>query len=421
MAWGDWDLVSFDGALHVLPREGSVNHQDASYTFFMKYDADSRTWSRVAFPLDQMAEQGIRAVTSVLGTVYRGALVMQVTGTDAEPGEKGEPFGSYWRYNADGTWDYLPIELPEGQSLMLSAMATDGEHLYAFGGWGYFDEAPLPSLSIVQGTLGSIVKIDIDAGTATIAGLLPTRRANAHAAYRDGVILVSGGQNDGAQGGSAAGVDCVTPLAHDEERPSDYLGVIVPYPAGWLEGATVDATQVVTETGKTAYAVAACGSGFMLVGPRSDSGQTDTYTLEAEAGAVPRATGLNVTHLAPLNPAATVHDGMLYVLAATTSEPYRVFAAAPVDDLWEQGGEDEPDEPEDPSEGEAEDGKPGDTGDAACPGNSEDPGKPGSSDGHLAQTGDASMTYVIVLGALGCISLAAGRALRALRATRSSK
>ena len=89
MAWGDWDLVSFDGALHVLPREGSVNHQDASYTFFMKYDADSRTWSRVAFPLDQMAEQGIRAVTSVSGTVYRGALVMQVTGTDAEPGEKG--------------------------------------------------------------------------------------------------------------------------------------------------------------------------------------------------------------------------------------------------------------------------------------------------------------------------------------------
>lgn len=162
-AWGDWDLVSFDGALYVLPREGSVNHQDASYTFFMKYD--SRTWSRVAFPLDQMAEQGIRAVTSVSGTVYRGALVMQVTGTDAEPGEKGEPFGSYWRYNADGTWDYLPIELPEGQSLMLSATASDGEHLYAFGGWGYFDEAPLPSLSIVQGTLDSIVKIDIDAGT----------------------------------------------------------------------------------------------------------------------------------------------------------------------------------------------------------------------------------------------------------------
>lgn len=260
-----------------------------------------------------------------------------------------------------------------------------------------------------------------DAGTATIAGLLPTWRANAHAAYRDGVFLVSGGQNDGAQGGSAAGVDCVTPLAHDEERPSDYPGVIVPYPAGWLEGATVDTTQVVTETGKTAYAVVACGGGFMLVGPRSDSGRTDTYTLEAEAGAAPRATGLNASHLALLNPAATVHDGMLYVLAATTSEPYRVFAATPVDDLWEQGGEDEPDEPEDPSEGEAEDGKPGDTGDAAGPGNSEDPGKPGSSDGHLAQTGDASMTYVIVLGALGCISLAAGRALRALRAARSGK
>ena len=60
----------------------------------------------------------------------------------------------------------------------------------------------------------------------------------------------------------------------------------------------------------------------------------DTYTLESEAGAVPRATDLNVSHLALLDPAATVHDGMLYVLAATTSEPYRVFAATPVDDLW---------------------------------------------------------------------------------------
>ena len=223
VAWGDWDLVSFDGALYELPREGFVNHQDASYTFFMKYDADSRTWSRVAFPLDQMAEQGIHAVTSVSGRCTRGALVMQVTGTDAEPDEKGEPFGSYWRYNADGTWDYLPIELPEGQSLMLSAMVTDGEHLYAFGGLGYFDEAPLPSCRSSRGTLGFDCEDRYRCRHRDHSRLVAhTPRQCACGVSRRRLFSVGLVQNDGAQGGSAAGVDCVTPLARDEERPSDY-------------------------------------------------------------------------------------------------------------------------------------------------------------------------------------------------------
>lgn len=404
--WADWQLVGFAGDLYVLPREDAVNSADASHPFFMKYDVDAGEWSQVEFPLDQLAERGVRSVVSASATTYQGSLVFQITGTDAEPGVKGEASGTYWRYSVDGTWERLHVELPEGCSLTLSGMATDGERLLAFGGYGMFDEEPLPSLSMVQGTVGSIVEIDLDAGEASIAGVLPTRRCNAQVAYRDGMFIVSGGQSDVAQAGNAMGVDRVVPLAEAETRPyEDIPGLDVTYPAGWLEGEAVDTSQVAVEAGKAAWAPAAAAGGFMLVGPRGKSGTSDTYLLSNEAGATPQEYGLNASHLPLLNPTATAYEGKLYVLAATSSGSGRVFAATPVETVPQPGDyvASDPDPEPDP-EPEPTTPQPGDGEDPES-----EPTAPKEEETlkNLADTGDPLTAPLMLLGAIACLAGAA--------------
>ena len=229
--------------------------------------------------------------------------------------------------------------------LYLSTLASDGENLYAFGGYGLFVDYPgVPGLSMTQGMLSCIVKLDIEQGEGMLAGMMDGDRVNPQVAYGSGAFIVSGGQNTASQMNSAMGVERVVPLAEDKtvslEPP--YSGEVT-YPAGWLESTAVDFSSVVTETGKLAWAPAAADDGFMLVGPRSDSGEADTYTLAAEDGAAPQEYSRNASYAALLNPSAATCDRVLYVMAATSGAPGRVFVATPID--TEPGPEPEP-EPE---------------------------------------------------------------------------
>ena len=91
------------------------------------------------------------------------------------------------------------------------------------------------------------------------------------------------------------------------------------------------------ETGQLAFAPAAVADGFMVAGTRSDSGAADTYTLANEDGALPAEYGKLASSQRLLSPSALAYDGKLYVLAATTSAPYRVFSATAVETVAQPG------------------------------------------------------------------------------------
>ena len=343
-SWGDWQLVSFEGDVYAFPRETANNVFSESHEFFLKYDVSARAWSRVSFPLEQLREQHCISVGSTTAAAYDGALILQITGgvDDSEA-----PLATYWRYTSDGAWEHISMTFPENDQceLYLSTLASDGENLYAFGGYGLFVDYPgVPGLSMTQGMLSCIVKLDIEQGEGMLAGMMDGDRVNPQVAYGSGAFIVSGGQNTASQMNSAMGVERVVPLAEDKtvslEPP--YSGEVT-YPAGWLESTAVDFSSVVTETGKLAWAPAAADDGFMLVGPRSDSGEADTYTLAAEDGAAPQEYSRNASYAALLNPSAATCDRVLYVMAATSGAPGRVFVATPID--TEPGPEPEP-EPE---------------------------------------------------------------------------
>lgn len=330
-SWSDWQLVGFEGDVYAFPHETANNVLSASHEFFLKYDVDARAWSQVGFPLEQLREQHCIAVGSVSAAVHDGALILQITGDTDDP---EADLATYWRYASDGSWEHIPMTFPDNDQaeLYLSTLASDGENLYAFGGWGLFDDYPdAPCMSMTQGAQSCIVKLDVERGEGTLAGMMGGDRANPQVAYSGGSFVVAGGQNTASQMNSAMGVERVVPLAEDETVPLEppYTGEVT-YPAGWLESTAVDFSSVVTETGKLAWAPAATDDGFMLVGPRSDSGKADTYTLANEDGAAPVEHGLNASYVALLNPSATTCDGVLYVMAATSGEPGRVFVATTV-------------------------------------------------------------------------------------------
>ena len=333
--WGGWQLAGFAGDVYALPRSGEFN-ADADFSFLLKYDPDLWEWSRVPLPSDeQLAAAGVANVASVAGATYQGALIVQITSLDHMEGDTSYPGGSYWRYTAEGTWEHLPVSLPSGAQLGMSALGSDGENLYVFGGMGTYG---YPDASGADaGDVRAILRLDLEAGTAEQVGeLIKPRHGSTQVAYRDGAFLVSNGQNAGAQDGTSMGVERIRVL--EEAQVLDTLeGGQAEYPAGSLVSQPVRMSVLVAETGQLAFAPAAVADGFMVAGTRSDSGAADTYTLANEDGALPAEYGKLASSQRLLSPSALAYDGKLYVLAATTSAPYRVFSATAVETVAQPG------------------------------------------------------------------------------------
>lgn len=334
--WGGWQLIGFAGDVYALPQENEMNYT-AEHGFMMKYDPQLQEWSRVAVPSsEQLAAAGVRNVTSMAGTTYQGSLIVQITSNAHTEGSEFYTAGSFWRYTVEGTWEHIPVTSLDGETLSLSALGSDGDSLYVFGGkgsYGYSGES-----GDAGGEVKTVFRVDLEAGTAVEVGEMVRERHNAHVAYHDGVFLVSGGQNTSAQEASSMGVERLRVLSEAETLPSP-TGEMTEYPAGSLVNGAVRMSSLVTETGELAFSPAAVADGFMIVGARcdEDKGVADTCTVSVEDGALPQTYGKLASDQRLLAPAALAYDGKLYVLAATTSAPYRVFSATAVETVAQPG------------------------------------------------------------------------------------
>ena len=335
--WGGWQLVGFAGDVYALPQENEMNY-NAEHSFMMKYDPQLREWSRVATPSsEQLAATGVRNVTSMTGATYQGSLIVQITSNAYTEGSEFYTAGSFWRYTVEGTWEHISVPSLDGVALSLSALGSDGESLYVFGGkgsYGYPDAS-----GAAGGEVKTIFRVDLETGAAVEVGEMVRERHNAQVAYRDGVFLVGGGQNTSAQEASSMGVERFRVLSEAETLPSPTTGEMTEYPAGSLVNGAVRMSSLVTETGELAFAPAAVADGFMIVGPRCDEGKgvADTYTVSSEEGALPQTYGKLASDQRLLAPSALAYEGALYVLAATSSKPYRVFSATAVDTVAQPG------------------------------------------------------------------------------------
>lgn len=335
--WGGWQLVGFAGDVYALPQENEMNY-NAEHSFMMKYDPQLREWSRVATPSsEQLAATGVRNVTSMTGATYQGSLIVQITSNAYTEGSEFYTAGSFWRYTVEGTWAHISVPSLDGVALSLSALGSDGESLYVFGGkgsYGYPDAS-----GAAGGEVKTIFRVDLETGAAVEVGEMVRERHNAQIAYRDGVFLVGGGQNTSAQEASSMGVERFRVLSEAETLPSPTTGEMTEYPAGSLVNGAVRMSSLVTETGELAFAPAAVADGFMIVGARcdEDKGVADTYTVSSEDGALPQVYGKLASSQRLLAPAALAYEGKLYVLAATTSAPYRVFSATAVETVAQPG------------------------------------------------------------------------------------
>ena len=398
--WGGWQLIGFAGDVYALPQENEMNYT-AEHGFMMRYDPQLQEWSRVAVPSsEQLAAAGVRNVASMAGTTYQGSLIAQITSNIHTEGSELYTAGSFWRYTVEGTWEHIPVSSLDGGALSFSALGSDGESLYVFGGkgsYGYSSES-----GDGGGEVKTVFRVDLETGTAVEVGEMVRERHNAHVAYRDGVFLVSGGQNTSAQEASSMGVERLRVLSEAETLPSA-TGEMTEYPAGSLVNGAVRMSSLVTETGELAFSPAAVADGFMIVGARcdEDKGVADTYTVSSENGALPQVYGKLASRQRLLAPAALAYEGKLYVLAATSSEPYRVFSATAVETVPQPGDYVAPDP--DPTPGDNE---------------GSDSGAAGKTLKKLASTGDELTVAVVLLGVV--LGAAGGVAAVARRRSRHS-
>ena len=335
--WGSWQLVGFNGDVYCLPRASTPATEVIAYDHLLRYRPAAQEWERVDLPDNIVKFKDLSGMTftasDISGATLDGALVLQIT--------YGQVLVGYARYTAEGAWETVDYGYLVTAGPLFGTLASDGDDLYVFGG-----------LAATTGDGGAtstsdstaVYRVDLEAEPLSApekCGELSTGRIRPQVAYGNGEFAVSGGVSLSYQMGGVAGVEVVTP----QEGGVDW-GTGEKLPAGWLVGASVDLSSLVTETGQLAYAAGGLEDGFALVGPQSDSGTADTYLLaEGENGAAavtPYEKRASQQML--LAPAATAYRGQLYVLASSQNEPYRVFSATAMGTAEQPG--DAPIEPE---------------------------------------------------------------------------
>lgn len=326
--WGSWQLVGFNGDIYCLPRTSMFDTSATSaYEFILRYDPDLGEWEQVVLP-ENIAKfedlSGASFVASdISGATLDGALVLQVT--------YGTTLVGYVRYTAEGAWETLDYGYLLTSGPLFGTLASDGDDLYVFGGL---------AITINEGASSSsdstaVYRVDLEAEPYTSpekCGDLSTGRIRPQVAYGNGEFAVSGGVSRSYQMGGVSGAEVVAPSegGYDLDAGEEI-------PAGWLVGAPVDMSSLVTETGQLAYAAGGLADGFALVGPQSDSGTADTYLFAGDEDSAPTAYEKRASQQTLLAPAATAYRGQLYVLAASQNEPYRVFSATAMETAEQPG------------------------------------------------------------------------------------
>ena len=332
--WGSWQLVGFNGDIYCLPRASTPSAEAMAYDYLLRYRPAAQEWERVVLPSNiAKLEDGSGTsltVSDISGATLDGALVLQIT--------YGTNLVGYARYTAEGAWETLDYGYLLTAGPLFGTLASDGKDVYLFGGLAITSNegASSPSDST------AVYRIDLEAEPLSApekCGELSTGRIRPQVAYGNGEFAVSGGVSLSYQLGGIAGAEVVTPSEGGYDLDADEE-----IPAGWLVGAPVDMSSLVTETGQLAYAAGGLADGFALVGPQSDSGTADTYLLAGGEGSAPTAYEKRASQQTLLAPAATAYRGQLYVLASSQNEPYRVFSATAMGTAEQPG--DAPIEPE---------------------------------------------------------------------------
>ena len=405
-SWGSWQLVGFNGDIYCLPRTTNFNAEPNAYDYMLRYRPDTQKWEQVPLPTSLAEGAGLQGgIIDVSGATVDGALVLQLAD---EPG-----FATFVRYTASGTWELTgcTLSIVSGAPLY-GTLASDGESAYVFGG-----------LSIATGAAADnavVYRVNLDAPSLEACGTLSLGRIRPQVSYGNGAFVVSGGISMNYQAGGVLGVELVTPQSGGMDPATGE-----PLPAGWLAGAPVDTTALVTETGQMAWASGALADGFALVGPESDDGATDTYLLASGGSSDPEQYDKRASWQKLLAPAATAYRGQLYVLASAQDEPYHVFSATAVETV-EQPGDYVAPEPEptpEPEPGPQPEPEPGPTpgSDLTSDPTSVDDDGSGAALKPLASTGDPLGAAVLVLAGEGALALAAAVTAAVVRRRRAGE
>ena len=231
------------------------------------------------------------------------------------------------RYTASGAWELIDyaFSIADGAPVY-ATLASDGENAYLFGG-----------LSVASGAAAdntAIYRVNFDASELEECGELLVGRIRPQVSYGNGLFAVSGGVSVGYQLGGVSGVEVVEPQSGGMN-----IDTGEEIPEGWLLGESIDATKLVDETGQLAWASGALADGFALVGPESNDGVADTYTLAGNGRSASELTAYakRASWQKLLAPAATAYRGQLYVLASAQNEPYRVFSVTAVETTEQPG------------------------------------------------------------------------------------
>lgn len=274
--WDKARLVGYNGDIYAMPQISMVRMNEI-YPSFERYSIEDDAWTTVDLPQEVIdsVKPGADGVNGMSAAAHDGKLAILITG-DRE---------ALWTLDQNGAWD-LAWTMTDGatQWASLGTLASDGEHLYAFGGSEDGGKTPLV--------------LRFEEGEWETLGSFSHKAISPEVSYSDGAFLVSNGYNPNDQGALQSG-------AYRIEIDAD----------GTVSETALDLSQLYTGSGAQPVASGAIKGGFMLVGPESDDGSADTYVLGGTLANAATAFDKRASDLALLAPSALAYKGTFYVLS----------------------------------------------------------------------------------------------------------
>lgn len=273
-----YQMVGYGDYLYCIPHYYTFGENVSS---LWRFNVNTKAWDQLALP------ENVQLFTAS-GVVWQDKLLIY--------NSEAEAFMSYdgntWNAEANFAGKNFPYS---------TTLVNNNGQLLAIGGY-----------DIANGfaPTNKIYSVDLENTSITPMGNTLRSANGPLVSAGHGQLIVTGGLETGNQNGTLPGVERLT-LENDVFVPAnlDMAGI----KTGNLSG----------------FASAAVKDGFMLVGPETTDGATDTYTLGTAGNLTPYSKRVDNASLA--NPSAAAYKGQFYVLARTyTTDSNFIFKSTAV-------------------------------------------------------------------------------------------
>ena len=288
-SWQNYDVTGYNGRIYIYCRQNDAFTNNSNSLF--AYDPESGSWDEIQIPLEKLTLDGSQVLSDaadVTACVKDGKLMLLLSGKSSS----NQMVSVLASMDPEGHFEALGSQVSITQIPMFATLSSDGSDLYLAGGVN--QAGPEEYSRLVSNKISKLTCSDSKQIAVEPIGEMTVPRAAARVSCSNGEMVITGGFR--ALFGPA--------VAEDADR----------FVIGQKKAGKIDLKSQINDLPKLEFSSGGLTDGtFLLTGPASPEGNTDTYILSQDSALTEfdkRACSASL-----LKPASIAYNNAYWVLA----------------------------------------------------------------------------------------------------------